>query len=448
MTKIKEKSDKSAPSKGFHFDYAASLKILNYFQQQIHATTREHTYRLKQGHHNTLSFVLYAYCRQVKQHYGYSEYRHFQHLPPFITSCKGLTAHFKHGSTGTIYAHRERLIHTGALVHFIAGPDRDRQQWHLNPLFFLEAEEGKKEVDKLVEKLSERSGNPQEAKNQNTLKIALNATFSSIFEHLDTGALKETTDSPVNSVDKSPPDNAKEVGSPTGMKAGACRSRLQEQREKGKAAGEKKEERAAKNVEDKGRKEPERTLVAAQARAEVPRRSANFPPFLLALVVRFWAFAKVKLYPDTTFTPEQERTILNALYYTEFNLHTFRLTPAQWQERYETLLQRVVIAQRYVEKHSLYLPRAEYYFSGRDPDNPHAFKFDRTQEFVAKAVHDKIKREIKQWQRGKGRYRDHSASDLRRIHVARILTLDNHKYNQIYLNQTFYCYVKKASRQR
>ena len=439
----------------FRFDYRTSQRILNYFQARMRELNKEHCYLLKQSHKQTLDFAMLAYINQVKEWHSHKEYPYFTELPPWVTSCKGLTKFFNHGSAGTIYGHRRRLIDLGLLVRVDSSPAQDRQGWYFNPLLFLHEKQGKQMVDKLVNKLSERQGDPQNPENKKLLETALNEVYASIFEHIEAGAIKETIDSNMDNVDNSPPDEEKRA---EGAKAPdlICQSIAPEHRKKGakkscgaiEAPAEKQEQipaaAAAKNTKQIGRKVPETGTAATVT----TKRKTQFPPFLLALIVKLWAFAKAELYPDRDFTPEQERDILNAIYYSEFNVKKHDFTKEQWLQRYGQLIGQVRLARNYVEKHALYVPRAAYYFSGPDPDNPYAFKFCRTHDFIAKAAHDDIKREIKQWKWRKGRYANHSAEQLKGIHIRRLTALESKKYNNIFINNTIHSYVRKAGYNR
>lgn len=434
------------------------LSILNHFQAKTHEANTEHCYRMKQSHKETMNFALLSYAQQVNKKYPHLEFFEINDLPPWITSCRGLTAHFNHGSPNTIYGHRKRLVDLGLLVRVESADNKMRQGWYLNPMLLLEEEAGKEMVDKFVNMLSEREGDPEEPENQKVLKNALNAVEVSIIEYLEKGVIKETINGTEDNVDNSPPDEEKRA---EGAKAPGLiyQSSLPEHREKGakksggpiEAPAEKQEQipaarraihgpATAKKTEKIGRKVPETGTA---------KRKTQFPPFLLALILRFWAFAKAELYPDREFTPEETRDILNAIYYSEFSIKKYPgLNENQWNQRYGELIGRVRMARNYVEKHALYVPRAAYYFSGSDPDNPNAFKFCRTHDFIAKAAHDKIKQEIKQWKRDVGRYANHSAAQLQRIHISRLMGLESKKYNQIYLNKTIHSYVRKAGYHR
>ncbi|ELR71775.1 hypothetical protein C900_02360 [Fulvivirga imtechensis AK7] len=150
--------------------------------------------------------------------------------------------------------------------------------------------------------------------------------------------------------------------------------------------------------------------------------------FLLALVQEFWAYAKAVLYPDTDYKPYEESSILNMIYVSVYGRFNSQKTQEEWQVYQETLLERVNIVRKWLDRSpDRWIPSADFYFS---PDN-HKNGFDKNriwyerQETLKLQVRNelalqKMKKELDLHNQGKGVYGQMSRYQLFVAHKRRL----------------------------
>lgn len=146
--------------------------------------------------------------------------------------------------------------------------------------------------------------------------------------------------------------------------------------------------------------------------------------FLLSLVQEFWAYASRLLYPDRTFKSYEESSILNMIYVSVYGRFRVNKTQQEWERYQETLLERVNIVRRYLDRSpDRWIPAPDLYFNPENHKNgfdKNRVWYERQETLKLQLKNDlalqRMKKELELHSQGKGGYSHLTRYQLFMIH--------------------------------
>ena len=423
----------------FTFEYSKIHKQASLFHDYNRAMNGDNVqYQIKKSHSETLRLLLILYVKQVIRFYNQdslaSYYEKHRELPPFKTFACSVQKACKMGSKSTFYDQRRRLMNTGLLLKVDRDPSTAGQLWYFNPVLFVNSE-GESYVKKYVgEHFSARK--TLEAQQPNFDVFALLSTVSVRVQAQN--MLRANIISHVDNVDKSshqcdmrsashPGNVARNFARSAAGSTGKLGDFLSDDLKKNVGVAKKNDSHAPDYS-------PESTKKAEKQ---------EIPAFILALVINFWAYAKEQLFENMKISQDEERIVKNLIYAQYFKQWRRFPEEKQWESYFQNLKRQVDISKREVHKKGYLMPAPSYYFAPRDPNQKKEFKFYKVEEMLARNVYDQVHLELRKWQRGRGRCKKMTSSELMKRHFGMLLQISHPKYINHFTQNMSSRYVRK-----
>lgn len=417
--------------------YAVNFKdTLSVFKMFVKATNhfnQEARYKIKGSHQNTFHFLLSRYADQLNQKHLFKQYKPGDPLPFFETYNSSLATSLS-CTENTIRNHRKRLLDTGIIVLDTLGTKSVRIM--LNPLLFSAEKLQQGDVNKYVKSLIEARKKQHETPSLEALNGVIPQNFAPIRVSSSSNSIKESTssvdnirrgpatdDAPKGCNPKQPdpkqPDPKRPAGSQiqnneddkqSSPSVQAQTPEILKVKEKNLSAG------AGAETES----HPDRTHPDEKKAAQLV--------LVMKLVEEFWRYAQSRLFHGKFFSEKRQRFILNTIFKYHFNTYQLDKPDEFYLNRLELYFAQVDTALNYLKtKPHLKLPEPEYYFQGpapSDEDRRHEFKFYKTYKLYVNRTGyltlNKIKKEVLDYKRGKGRFREKTLLGLYQLHEKRI----------------------------
>ncbi|MGB3588095.1 MAG: hypothetical protein WBA23_16215 [Tunicatimonas sp.] len=442
------------PDHDFYFtsDYTFQNQHLKRFVELNRLLNSDNSdYKIKQSHEQTMQRVLSLYTKQISKFYNQASLQAFydQHgyLPPFRTMGTSLQKTLHMGSIGTVYAHRQRLLNTGAILKVETDHINKCQYWFINPVFFCLKQrltspaypEDGHPVDKFVHNhFSARKSlelqMPKNAKIQSSISknahiiakniIYIESIVSSV-DNVDNCSTSRKIRNPAK------PDNGKSaLNLPGNFAKNTKKQRNFREKSKNDFAAQPIDK---SSVIPRNNSKP----AAANIRPEIPA-------FILKMVVNFWQYAKSTLYRGQVFSEEEEKWAKNTIYKTFFGEWRKNGSPSYWKNRYKTLRNQVILSKIIVNKNGYQVPKPGYYFSPPNPKAQTEFKFYKTYEMVAETTFQVIETERKRWKVGQGAHKKKDGLALMQRHFRMIYEIGHPKYIAKFDRLRTYGYYRSA----
>ncbi|MBL6445737.1 hypothetical protein JMN32_05415 [Fulvivirga sp. 29W222] len=164
--------------------------------------------------------------------------------------------------------------------------------------------------------------------------------------------------------------------------------------------------------------------------------------FHIKLVRNFWQYAKNALYPDKTFKDYEEKSILNSIWTSVYRGFKADYTERQWENYHESCLTRIRMVCDYLKRSpDRWIAPADLYFCPYNVKNgfKKTWKWYLKQETLKLQVRNeielqKMKRQLEDHQRGKGRHKHLSRYELFNKHRKHLERLNDDMITRAYLS--------------